>query len=86
MARPFYDPEDPLAQRREVDDKRFGVDHFFRKLLRITEQLHTETARTMAESRHGFLEAFLAQLADVETEHVHDRAVHQDEAALRLHF
>jgi uncharacterized protein len=62
MRQPFYDPADPLCTRREPDDKRWSVDHFFRKLLKIPGTLHTATARRMAEERGRFMEAFLAQL------------------------
>jgi uncharacterized protein len=62
MNRPFYDEADPFALRRDHDDRRFGVDHFHRKLLRIGPELHTKTAHAMAASRHRFLEAFLQQL------------------------
>jgi len=62
MRRPFYHPGDPLCRRREADDKRWGLDHFHRKLLRIPEGLHTAAARSLAESRLCFLRRFLAQL------------------------
>ncbi|AKU92133.1 metal-dependent phosphohydrolase [Vulgatibacter incomptus] len=62
MKRPFYDPEDPFCARREPDDKRWGVDHFYRKLLRIPDVLHTATARRLAAERAGFMERFLEQL------------------------
>ncbi len=62
MGRPIYDPEDPFCRRRELDDKRWTLDHFGRKLLRLPETLHTETARMMARERAAFIEAFLAQL------------------------
>jgi uncharacterized protein len=63
MRRPFYAEEDPFARAREPDDKQFGVDHFFRKLLRIRDGLHTETARAIAAERHDFMHAYLEQLA-----------------------
>jgi uncharacterized protein len=62
MRQPFYDPEDPFCVRREPDDKRFSVDHFYRKLLRIESTLHTPTARRLAAERSRFMEAFLRQL------------------------
>lgn len=62
MRAPFYDPDDPFARRRALDDKRFSVDHFFRKLLKIPATLHTATGRAMAEERARFLEMFLGQL------------------------
>ena len=62
MGRPFYDPEDPFSRRRELDDKRWTLDHFYRKLLRLPETMHTKTAHTMAQERTAFIEAFLAQM------------------------
>jgi len=62
MGRPFYDPEDPFCRAREPDDKRWTLDHFYRKLLRLPDALHTQAARTMARERAAFIEAFLAQL------------------------
>jgi uncharacterized protein len=62
MKRPFYAPVDPLCVAREPDDKQWGVDHFFRKLLRIPERLHTETARRLASGRVAFMEGYLEQL------------------------
>jgi uncharacterized protein len=62
MRQPFYDPEDPLCARREPDDKRFSVDHFFRKLLRLADTLHTPTARRLAAQRTAFMREYLAQL------------------------
>ena len=62
MAVPFYQPEDPFCRSREPDDKRWGLDHFYRKLLRIPDGLHTATARTIAGDRVRVMETFLAQL------------------------
>ena len=45
MRTPFYSELDPLCREREPDDKRFGLDHFFRKLLRIPDGLHTASAQ-----------------------------------------
>lgn len=62
LQRPFYDPADPFATEREPDDRRWGLDHVYRKLLRLPGQMHTAIARQMAESRLAFLQAYLAQL------------------------
>lgn len=62
MRRPFYDPADPLCLAHSPDDKQWGVDHFYRKLLKIPPTLHTATARAMASERAAFMEAFLSQL------------------------
>lgn len=62
LGRPFYDPADPFALGRALDDNAWTLDHFEKKLLRLPATLHTETARTMALERTAFMEAFLAQL------------------------
>jgi len=62
MKRPFYAPEDPFCRAREPDDKQWGLDHFYRKLLRIGDGLHTATARAIAGERIAFMRAYLDQL------------------------
>ncbi|HUS63041.1 MAG TPA: HD domain-containing protein [Kofleriaceae bacterium] len=63
MQRPFYDPADPFCAERAPDDKRWGVDHFYRKLNGIAASLHTATARAMGKERAQFMERYLAQLS-----------------------
>jgi uncharacterized protein len=62
MKRPFYSPEDPFCRTREPSDKEWGIDHFFKKLLRIPDALHTRAARELASPRLAMMNAFLAQL------------------------
>jgi uncharacterized protein len=62
MRRPFYALDDPFCRTRAPDDKQWAVDHFYKKLLRIGDGLHTATARAMARERLEFLRAFLTQL------------------------
>jgi uncharacterized protein len=64
MGTVFYAPEDPFCHTRMPDDKQFGVDHFYRKLLKIEEGLHTETARQLARQRGNFMRDYLQQLRD----------------------
>jgi uncharacterized protein len=61
MRTPFYSEHDPLCRTREPDDRRFGLDHFFRKLLRIPAGLHTVSARELAGPRARLMEDFLAR-------------------------
>lgn len=62
MKRPFYAPEDPFCEARAPNDKEWGLDHVYKKLLRVPERLHFASSRAMAEERVRFLEAFVAQL------------------------
>jgi uncharacterized protein len=62
MKRPFYSPVDPFCRARDPDDKAWGIDHFYKKLLKIPAGLHTRAAREMAGERVVAMTAFLAQL------------------------
>lgn len=46
---------------RSIED---SVQHFYDKLLLIKDELNTEAAKTEADKRHAFLEAFIAELND----------------------
>ncbi len=58
----LFDPEDPWAEKRELDDRRFTIDHFFIKLLKLPEGFRTKSARGEAQKRADFLRDFLANL------------------------
>jgi len=60
----YFDPDDPWARHRALDDSAFTVDHFFEKLLRLPDTLLTGTGRAEAERRTGLMIAFLRQLGD----------------------
>jgi uncharacterized protein len=62
MKRPLYREDDPLCEAREPDDKAWGVDHFYRKLLGLGASMHTATGRAMADERLAFMRAYLEQL------------------------
>ncbi len=62
MKRPFYSPLDPFCRDRLPNDKEWGLDHVFAKLLAVAERLHTPTARRLAEGRTAFVRAYLEQL------------------------
>ncbi len=62
MSVPFYQSDDPFCHSREPDDRKWGLDHFYRKLLRIPDGLHTATARAVAGDRIRIMQTFLAQL------------------------
>ncbi len=63
LERPLYHPGDPFCKRREPDDLAYTIDHFYRKLLKIGQTLHTQAARTEAAQRSAFMQTFLDQLA-----------------------
>ena len=58
----YFHANDPWAERRELDDRAFSVDHFFTKLLRLPSTLCTAEGRREAEHRAAFLRTFLTAL------------------------
>ncbi|GHO53713.1 HD domain-containing protein [Ktedonobacter robiniae] len=54
-----YHPTDPFGQRHELDDKRYMLDHFYKKLLQLMETMQTETGRALAWRRTQFMEQYL---------------------------
>lgn len=62
MSRPFYSEEDPWAIQRDLDDKNYGIDHFYIKLFKLVDHLNTETAKKEGEHRIAFIKTYLAQI------------------------
>jgi uncharacterized protein len=59
----MWHPVDPWAQSgRSADDRRWALDHFERKLLRLPEGMHTTSARQEAQRRLATMQNFLAAL------------------------
>lgn len=62
MKRPFYNAQDPFCRNRKLDDKKFALDHFFIRLLKVHGKMYTPTAKKIAKRRTDFLKKFLTQL------------------------
>lgn len=62
LQRPFYDDQDPFAQRRAYDDKLYGIDHIYNKLKSITATMNTDYAKSEALKRFNYIESYLAEL------------------------
>ncbi len=62
MGAAYYHLDEPFAEKRELDDRRYTVDHFFNKLLKLSETMNTEPGRCEAQKRTVFMQEFLAQL------------------------
>lgn len=62
MKRPFYDPIDPFAENRELDDLAYEVDFFYTIALKVEERIHTETGKIVASNRTKFINKFLEEL------------------------
>lgn len=64
MGSALYDPQDPLAKNRPLDDRRFAIDHFENKLFKLAGGFHTEAGRHIAGERHERLRQVLDLFLD----------------------
>jgi uncharacterized protein len=64
MGAEAFDPSDPWALNRPLDDARWSVDHVFVKLLRLPATLRTAAGRAEAERRVALLRTFVAHLGE----------------------
>jgi uncharacterized protein len=62
LKRELYNSEDPFCKAREPDDKRWNLDHFYSKLLKLESGMHTETARALARQRSKVMRRYLLEL------------------------
>jgi uncharacterized protein len=63
MGTPLYDHDDPFCDRREPDDRRYTLDHFYCKLFKLPETMQTSAGREEARRRVDYMREFLAELA-----------------------
>lgn len=62
MNRPLYSKEDPFCEMRQPNDQINTLDHFYVKLLRLVDTLHTDWARQEGLKRMQVLKTFLQDL------------------------
>jgi uncharacterized protein len=62
---PIYDPNINVREEMSLEDYRKGkstsIHHFYEKLLKLKDLMNTDTAKTMADSRHNLMENYLLQ-------------------------
>lgn len=58
MASGLYDPFDPRAEHRPLDDKAYSIDHFPVKLFKLADGFQTGEGRRIARERHDRLKQF----------------------------
>lgn len=54
-----YNFDDPFAEQHPPDDRRYMLDHFFKKLLKLPNMMSTPTGRTLAQRRTAFMRTYL---------------------------
>ncbi len=58
----LFDPSDPLALHRPLDDRAFALDHIEVKLLKVAHGMQTATGRAMAAERAEWMLSFRSRL------------------------
>ena len=59
MKRQLFDPVDPLAKNRELDDREYALDHFQCKLLKLADSMKTEAGKNIARDRTAYLQHYI---------------------------
>ena len=59
----LFHGDDPFAADRDLDDSRFGVDHFKLKLLGLADTMQTASGRELAAERTRSMRRYLDDLA-----------------------
>ena len=60
--RAFYDPNDPFSKNRTLNDDKWALDHFFKKLLLLENMMNTKAAMIEAKKRTRVLKNYLDSL------------------------
>ena len=55
----IYHPDDPFAEWHTLDDRRYMLDHFFTKLLKLEDTIATQTGRVLARERTAYMRTYL---------------------------
>ncbi len=58
----LYHDDDPFCRQRVADDRKWTIDHFYSKLLKLNSGFHTKAAVDEAQRRHDYMLNFLKQL------------------------
>ncbi len=58
----LFDGGDPMAEGREPDDKKYALDHFQVKLLKLPALMNTAAGRRLAEANADYLREFLKKI------------------------
>lgn len=62
MKSKLYHSEEPIAVHRDLDDTKYMLDHYFKKLYLLADKMNTETAKKIAQQRIDFMKQFENQM------------------------
>ena len=64
LDRPLCEAGDPFCDERPPDDSRYTLDHFYAKLLRLPDTMHTAAGGAEARRRADFMRLYLDRLRE----------------------
>ncbi|ADH99405.1 HD domain-containing protein [Salisediminibacterium selenitireducens] len=64
MHDPELSPRTSLTEASYRKERNTAVNHFYEKLLKLKDLMHTDTSKRIAEERHAFMERYLDQFFD----------------------
>ena len=64
LDRPLYHPEDPFCTERSPEDDIWTIDHFYEKLFKLPDMMHTDEAKKIARRRVAFMKGYLSELKE----------------------
>jgi uncharacterized protein len=68
MGSRLYDPGDPSARNRPLDDGTYALDHFAAKLFKVAGNFQTKAGQVLADERtrtmHDFVRALLTEIGE----------------------
>ncbi|AUX73010.1 phosphohydrolase [Erwinia pyrifoliae] len=62
LGRALFDSSDPLGRERPLDDARWALDHFQKKLLKLPQTMQTAEGKRLAQYNADFLVTYMAKL------------------------
>lgn len=62
LGQKIYDEDDPFSTNRELNDKKFALDHFYTKLMKLPDTINTAEGKRMAQKRVDYLKDYIMNL------------------------
>lgn len=58
----LYHASEPIPKNREIDDKKYAIDHFYAKLFSLCDTMQTNAGKQEAQRRTAYMQGFIDKL------------------------
>lgn len=62
LGQKIYDENDPFCSERDLDDKKYALDHFYTKLIKLPDTINTDEGRRIACHKVNYLKEYIENL------------------------